>query len=144
MAKKGNRLRNQAAGSNPIKGQAGTVSQQPPPHLCLNFSRFDPTQGQSFEHWHEKGLLLKAVHRWREQCKKSVRECEQEKGFSVYGEIPGHSEFKHPRHIPKDAQWASMHLQGAPCVIGHVIGNVFYVVFLDEEHKFWPVAKKHT
>ena len=31
-----------------------------------------------------------------------------------------------------------MHIQGKECVIGHVIGQVFYLVFLDCDHKFWP------
>jgi hypothetical protein len=144
--KKGkNRLTHLAQSENPVRGQAAGVDVRAfPPHLCLSFAVFDPTQGQTFEHWSENGLLLKAMHRWREQCRKSIKECLQEKRFSLYGRFPAMSEFKHPHHIPPDAEWASMHLQGEPCVIGHVIGNVFYVVFFDEEHKFWPVQKKHT
>ena len=29
-------------------------------------------------------------------------------------------------------------------VAGHVIGNVFYVVFIDQEHRFYVTGKKHT
>jgi hypothetical protein len=37
-----------------------------------------------------------------------------------------------------------MHIQAKECVGGHIIGNVFYVVFLDWDHKFWPVEKRNT
>jgi hypothetical protein len=144
VGKNRNKLRNQAANSNPLKGQSGTVFVQPPVQFCLNFSPFDPTQGQTLEDWNNDGLLIKAFHKWREQCKKTIIQCIQEKGFAIYGHIPNHSEFTRPTHVPEDAQWASMHIQGGPCVIGHVIGNVFYVVFLDKHHKFWPVDKKNT
>jgi hypothetical protein len=37
-----------------------------------------------------------------------------------------------------------MHIQGEECVIGHRLGHVFFVVFLDRYHKFWPVRLKNT
>jgi hypothetical protein len=54
------------------------------------------------------------------------------------------STLKLPRHVPEDAVWASMHVQGKECVAGHIVGNVFYVVFLDKEHDFFPTELKHT
>jgi hypothetical protein len=46
--------------------------------------------------------------------------------------------------LPLDAIGASMHIKGLPCVIGHMHHHVFYVVFLDKDHKFWPSPKKNT
>jgi len=31
-----------------------------------------------------------------------------------------------------------MHIDGLPCIAGHMVKNVFYLVFLDKEHKFFP------
>lgn len=131
--------------SNPLQGQADPIKDQPPLDLfCLNFKYFDATQGQSFSEWEEAGLLSKALERWRAYSSKKLREC-LDKKFKSYSCFPSHTkEFKHPKHVPPDAQWASMHIQGEECIIGHIYQNVFYVVFLDRYHKFWPVDKKHT
>ncbi len=37
-----------------------------------------------------------------------------------------------------------MHIQNKECVIGHTLRNVFYVVFLDKEHGFYPSELKNT
>jgi hypothetical protein len=47
-------------------------------------------------------------------------------------------------HIIEDAEWASLHIKGKERIAGHIIGNVFYVVFLDKDHRFWRTEKKHT
>ena len=68
------------------------------------------------------------------------------KKFKSYGGFPSPEvcDYTHPKHIPEDAEWASMHIMGKPCLIGHIVGNVFYLVFLDKEHRFWITEKKHT
>lgn len=38
-----------------------------------------------------------------------------------------------------------MNIKGQkPRVAGHIIDNVFYVVFLDKDHKFFPAPLKRT
>lgn len=141
--RKKNRLKNQAGSGNPLKGQADAAIQAAPKYFCLNFKNFDASQGQTFGDWEKAGLLSLALERWREHCKQSLQQCKGSK-FKVYGSFPPNTAFKHPKHVPPDAQWASMHIQGKECVAGHVIGDVFYVVFLDSEHQFWITEKKHT
>ncbi len=60
------------------------------------------------------------------------------------GTFPDKSDFYHPKHIPEDIAWCSMHIQGKECVIGYFEDNVFYVVFLDKDHRFWITEKKNT
>ncbi len=106
--------------------------------LVFSLRHFDPRQGQDFGDWEANQLLAQMLERLRDNCRKqNYSECFDDK-FKVYGAIPAKSEFIHPPHVPPDADWASMHVQGLPCVIGHMFQNIFYIVFLDKEHKFWP------
>lgn len=70
----------------------------------------------------------------------------QEDIIAVYEKFPLKSEFFHPRHIVSDVKWAVIKdikgQRGRVC--GHVIDNVFYIVFFDINHKFWITGKKHT
>ena len=60
------------------------------------------------------------------------------------GQFPEKSDFYHPKHIPSDVAWCSMHIQGKECIIGYFEDHVFNIVFLDKDHKFWITEKKHT
>jgi hypothetical protein len=144
MGKFSSQLKGQTDRRNPIEGQAEPIKGKPALELfSLNFKYFDSTQGQSFSEWERDGLLSKAVDRWCQHSRKKLRQCFDSR-FKPYDYFPPKSEFKHPKHVPPDAEWASMHIQGEECVVGHVHHNVFYVVFLDRHHKFWPTEKKNT
>jgi hypothetical protein len=99
-------------------------------HLC-------PDQGQRFEDWEDDKLLALMLNKFKAYSNKPFHQCFNKK-FKPYGPRPVHSEFMHPPYVPEDAIWASMHIQGLECVIGHMVRNVFYVVFLDRHHKFYP------
>ena len=60
------------------------------------------------------------------------------------GEFPKNSDFTHPKHIPNDISWCSMHIQGKECIIGYFEDNIFNIVFLDKNHRFWITEKKNT
>jgi len=115
----------------------------PQKELVFSFKDFDHTQGQTFIKWEEEALLSVMLDKLKEYSKKTVIEA-QRAGFTIYEKFPPKSSFKHPRHIIEDAMWASMHIQGKECIAGHIIGNIFYIVFLDMEHQFWITEKKHT
>jgi hypothetical protein len=143
MGKNKRRFAGQAKKPNILSGQAAAAPEKGPSEFCVSLKHFDSSQGQSFEHWEQAGFLSKLLERWRAQSSKPMLQCFDRK-FHRYGAFPLKSGFRHPRHVPPDAVWASMHIQSKECVGGHVIGNVFYVVFLDCDHKFWPVEKKNT
>lgn len=74
--------------------------------------------------------------------------------FSTYGGFPSKSDFTQPKHIPHQADWGRFRLDWASRICGFSIpkcfdgkahkgtgklwcSNTFYVVFLDEEHRFY-------
>lgn len=125
----------------------------------FNFSYFtyDPA-GQQFSDWtHDKlaGLFEKLSHfgkqtldHWKQQPVGRTGRV-----LSIYGGFPARSEFKAPKHVPHQAQWGRFRLDWAGRLCGFVIpreldgqahpkggrfcANTFYVVFLDEHHRFY-------
>jgi hypothetical protein len=111
--------------------------------MVFSFKDFDITQGQTFEDWENEKLLHLMLERLKEYSKRTIPEAE--KGdLHPYKEYPPDSHFKCPLYIDKNSKWASFHIRGKECVAGYKIDNIFHVVFLDKEHKFWPSEKKHT
>lgn len=131
--------------------------------MKFNFSYFDSTQeyGQDFKEWpHEK--LYKLFEKLKEYSKKSIDYWRNQrigggglKVFSTYDKFPTKSKFFHPAHVPHQAQWGRFHIEKKPRLIGFTIPgefhnkkhagknelfdkNTFYIVFLDEKHKFYP------
>lgn len=111
--------------------------------FAISFEYLDRNQGQTFEEWKEENLLVNMLNTLRDYCKNTMQE-NKGKNFKVYGSFPPKSDFKHPQHVPKNASWASLHLTGKQCLAGHVYENIFYVVFLDKDHRFYITEKKHT
>jgi hypothetical protein len=127
-----------------ISGKSRLPLKEGKRELLFSFKDFDNTQGQSFDEWQKSGLLHILLERIKEFCKFSRMEAEQNQCLKVYGAFPKNSAFNYPAHITEDAEWASLHIQGKERIAGHIIGNVFYVVFLDKEHHFWLTERKHT
>ncbi|MCB4751220.1 MAG: hypothetical protein LGB55_07200 [Sulfurovum sp.] len=130
----------------------------------FNFSYFvnDDEAGQNFTDWTHADLI-KLFEKLKEYSKAPLENWTREKvgRYSVlviYGPFPENSHFKEPKHIPIEAQWCRIHLENKPRLIGFIIpdkfngveqgrggykldSNVFYVVFLDKDHKFYPTKK---
>lgn len=111
--------------------------------MLISFRDLDRNQGQDFAAWHEAGLLPKLFNILHEYTKLTIPEA-QSKRFKIYGNFPKTSEFKHPSFVTEDAKWASLHIQGEEVIAGHMVNHVFYIVFLDQHHKFYPSKLKHT
>ena len=116
------------------------------PLIVLSFKDFDRKQGQSFTEWQGEQLLALAIERLREICQYTVGQATQQQIIKVYTKVPfpPESGFVHPKHVAPDVDWASMHVQGKPCVIGYFEDNIFHIVFLDKDHEFWISKKKNT
>ena len=101
--------------------------------------------GQSYAEWQEKELLAYTLEKFGHICNRNRIEAVQEGMIKVYGEFPVNSKFDNP-FPDRDLQWAVvMRISGQKGrVAGHVIGHVFYVVFLDADHLFYPSEKKNT
>ncbi|MDR2897973.1 MAG: hypothetical protein LBU99_04090 [Spirochaetaceae bacterium] len=136
-------IKNQSKGDSHITGQSQVSAYDR--HVAFSFRDLDETQGQRITDW-PHDLLLKLFGKLKEYSKLYMKEAVDTKNgkFKEYGNFPSPSEFKKPAYIPEDARWASMHLQGRECIGGHIIDNVFYIVFLDKYHQFAVSTKKHT
>lgn len=128
----------------------------------FNFSYFDHAQdpAQNFNDWKVE-QLIKLFEKLKEYGKFPLtywmtQRCGAGglKLLEIYDGFPLKSEFEHPKHIPKTVRWARFRLEGDMRVIGFIIpadldgkiskksgvafdSNVFYVVFLDQHHKFY-------
>jgi hypothetical protein len=111
----------------------------------LSLKHLDREQGQTFSEWEELNILAKAMETLRNYSLGNLPEVINDK-FTIYGGFPpdNKTEFYHPRHVPPDANWARIHVNGLICLVGHVEGNVFHLVFLDKDHRFWKSEKRHT
>jgi hypothetical protein len=119
------------------------------PKLLFSFKDFDNNQippGQLYSEWQEKKILAYMIEKFGHICELNRTEAIQGGYLKVYGSFPNNSQFEYPKHIEDDVSWAViMNIKGQkPRVAGHIIENVFYVVFLDIEHVFFPSSKKNT
>ncbi len=133
---------------------------------CFNFNYFSPGHGgQDLDEWNEKqgacsldSLFKKLVS----FCASPLNFWEHErvgagglKVLSYYSSFPEKTTFKKPDCIPHDARWGRFRLgnklrlagfsipsqyNGKPDNAGNILSsNVFYVVYLDMNHEFYPV-----
>lgn len=101
--------------------------------------------GQSYSDWESSKLLAYTIEKFGYICNESRIEAIQKKHIKVYGDFPAKSEFRNP--FPNsDLSWAViMKIGGQESrVAGYIDGNIFYVVFLDKNHKFFPSELKNT
>ena len=89
-------------------------------HIVFSFKYLDRNQGQSFQDWQNEHLLAKALETISYYCKLTFAEAVGEK-FKIYGNFPptDKTDFYHPPHIPEDAEWVSMHIQGVIKLMFH-------------------------
>lgn len=116
------------------------------PFIVLSLRNRDRNQGESYEEWQEEEILALAMMKLQEVCNLTKIEATTRQIIKEYpkGVFPPNSDFTHPRHIPDDISWCSMHIQGKECIIGYFEENIFYIVFLDKDHRFWITQKKNT
>ncbi len=119
-------------------------SGEPKKLIVFSLKDFDVNQGQSFEDWEKDKILSKLMKRLRELTSFTVTEAQQNRILTIYDDFPTKSDFKQPKHIPNGVKWAVISIQGKERIAGYIEDNVFYIVFLDKDHKFWITEKKHT
>lgn len=119
-------------------------------HSCFNvsFQYLDTSQfyASTFSDWQKIGLLSTALEMLRGYCARPLVEQVDGDKFTIYGDFPNDKAtlFTYPQHVPLDAQWARIHVNGPAVIVGHVLGDTFYVVFLDKTHKFWLTSRERV
>lgn len=122
-------------GNKPDKGSRRRV-------INFNLSKIVPDQGQTLQQWSDDGLLIKFIERikiigalTRDEAiqQQLIKEYPSKSGFPV------NSKFTKPTYLSPE-RWAVMHITNTSIevVAGYIDDDIFYVVFLDKEHQFWP------
>ncbi|TXJ27112.1 MAG: hypothetical protein E6Q24_09315 [Chitinophagaceae bacterium] len=104
--------------------------------FVISLKHFDRKQGQRFHEWQESGMLADALETLSGYCSLPLYKQYSDK-FTLYGNFPERSAYTHPPHVPQDANWARIHVDGTHILAGHVFRNTFFVVFLDQDHTFY-------
>lgn len=111
----------------------------------ISFQYLDTSQkyGSSFKDWQKCGLLSRMLEIFHGYSKKPLLAQIDGGKFAAYEGYPPESKTKFvcPGFVPDDAQWARIHITGQAIVVGHIVDNTFYVVFLDKTHKFWMTSR---
>nr|DAP91935.1 MAG TPA: hypothetical protein [Caudoviricetes sp.] len=112
----------------------------------ISLQYLDTTQkyGSAFPDWQKCGLLSSMLDTLKGYCCKPLLEQVDGDKFSIYGNFPPaeKTKFEYPQNVPEDANWARIHITGSAVVAGHIVGDTFYIVFLDKTHKFWMTKKQ--
>jgi len=119
------------------------------PLILFSFKDFQFNQqippGQSYRQWQENEMLAYMLEKFGSTCNLNIVEAIQQKLLKIYGNFPNNSEFRNPFPDEKLEWGVIMKISGQKGrVAGHLMNNVFYIVFLDEEHKFYPTEKRDT
>ena len=126
------------------KRQARGVKQR---KITFSFTKHLPNQGQTFEDWSKAGLLIQLINRLKFLGQYTTLEVRQNQYIKEYTKVtfPPDSEFTEPTHI-SNLIWAVIHItqKSKEVVVGFIEEDVFYLIFLDKEHKFWPSLLKNT
>jgi len=111
--------------------------------FVISLKHLDKTQGSSMYDWEKNQMLALTMDTLGGYCSRPLNQQFGEK-FTLYGEFPSKSNFTHPSHVPQDAKWARIHINGTHIIAGHIYQNTFYIVFFDHDHTFYITEKKHT
>lgn len=134
MGDKYNKRYERKRGSKPAKG---------PKKRTITFSwiKFDSNQGQSTSNWEKEGLLSQLIERMRQIGMYETPQVLSNQIIKQYTKVgfPPESKFKKPQHV-SPVYWAVIHItpNSKEVVVGYIEEDVFYIVFLDKEHDFWP------
>ncbi len=116
-------------------------------NITFSFSKHIQGEGQTIGEWAELGLLKTLVVRMKYLGQHPPLYICQKQWIKEYHKVsfPPNSEFKEPKHIV-GVTWAVMHItnNSKEVVAGYIEETVFYLVFLDKDHKFWPSKLKDT
>lgn len=127
------------------------ISARDPQKIVFSLKYFDPSQPkmdkQSYSSWEKDKRLAELMNRIEAVCDCSLLQAIQQRLIKKYPSFPPpeKTDFKCPQKF-KDKPWfvikkiAGQKARSA----GVMVGNIFYIVFLDRNHRFWISEKKHT
>lgn len=121
-------------------------------HISFNFKDLDQTQPlenpQTIVLWQQENMLAPLLERIHQVSQLTRTEAVQQQQLKFYETFPpkNATDFFHPAHVPEGVYWGVLKNIGGQVgtVAGYLIEDVFHVVFLDMNHRFWISQKKNT
>jgi hypothetical protein len=119
--------------------------------ILISYIYLDRAQGQTFEMWDlTKGRLVRWENLIQHLNTLTVQKALQTEKIVKYlnpelrsPNMHKNSKWKFPAHLlDKDFIWCKIVVMNLVRVIGFLEDNIFYVVFLDEKHEFYPTEAK--
>ena len=127
------------------------ISAPDPNLIVFSLKYFIDTQPkndkQSYSSWERDKRLSKLLKILQKICECSVMEAIQKEFIKRYDSfpLPKNTLFKCPSSFEDKKWWVIKKISGQKArVAGVMVGNIFYIVFFDKEHKFWISKKKNT
>ncbi|MAY83609.1 MAG: hypothetical protein CMP59_05690 [Flavobacteriales bacterium] len=139
-----------------LREQGSQADLQPKSKLkrvVVSYFYLDIKQGQTLEKWDETpGRLLKWEKLITQLNSRTIRQAITDRIIIVYKDLdadihnmPKKSKWKFPEALKgKDITWCKIEVMQKVRVIGFMEDNIFYAVFLDEDHEFFPTEPRNT
>lgn len=120
------------------KGAKGSKKRK----ILFSWQKISKNQGQSKKEWETEGLLSQFCDRIEQIEDYSTEDALAKQLIKQYTKVgfPPDSKFTKPKGVVPN-YWAVIHIKPSSkaVVAGYVEGDIFYIIFLDKEHHFWPV-----
>lgn len=122
----------------------------------FNFSYLDvQPNSQAIEDWTKEQLVC-LFNKLKAFSKEPLAYWIHQNLLHVHGSFPQKSALTKPKFVPHQAKWATFRIEKATRLVGFILPdeynwkpqektkhlfdcNVFYIVFLDEKHQFYPM-----
>lgn len=140
MSKRSNPLKNAGRRENTREAQPVKRDQ----YLSFSFKYFKDRDdvGQSLQTWASDGLLGPLITKLHHISTVNITELQTQKSITNYRGFPPpeKTHFVCPDDLSEDDSWGVIRNIGGQKqrVAGFLRDNIFYMVFLDRDHKFWP------
>jgi hypothetical protein len=128
------------------QGNRGTIGKRAR-NITFSLAKHIQGEGQTIEEWNALGLLGELNLRMKSVGQHPALHVRQQQMIKEYHKVdfPPNSEFTHPKHVGA-VTWAVMHITptSKEVVVGFIEEDVFYIIFLDKDHRFWPSTLRNT
>lgn len=109
--------------------------------ISFSWEKLDKNQGQTPSEWEQEGLLSQLCIRMQQIGQFEATTALAQQYIKQYTQVgfPPNSKFEIPKHVTP-TYWGVIHVtpNSKEVVAGYIENDVFYVVFLDKDHLFWP------
>lgn len=119
-------------------------------HIAISFryfQNFDNNPIQSLQNWNDDNRLLDMMLSLEYICKNNIVKLQStDRKLTLYGDFPSTkvNDFPLPDELSENEKWGTIRNIGGQKarIAGFLRDNVFYVVYLDKEHRFYKTEKQ--